>query len=73
MVASTKSLFEALKTTNKKSAEFKDIQLKLMRVVRRNEDALCSKTENTKFSNLSTGLADKFTAEVMQYYPELYI
>jgi hypothetical protein len=73
MVKNNQELFDALKTTNKKSKEFKEIQLSLMRVVRRNEDILCSKTENTHYSNFSTGLADKFTAEIMANYPELYI
>lgn len=66
-----KNLFETLKTMDPKSEEFKDMQLKVIRVVRKNEDALCSKTENSKFSNFSMELANKFMDLVREDYPQI--
>jgi hypothetical protein len=71
MVETHKDLFASLKKADRKSEEFKDIQLKVLRIVRRNEDALCKKTESTKFMSFSLGLADKFLEVVRSEYPEI--
>jgi hypothetical protein len=75
MLKINKALFDELKLKSKKpkSAEFKEIQLKVLRVVRRNEDALCAKTENTHYSSFSTNLADKFWEQARANYPEIDI
>lgn len=72
MVKNNKVLFDSLKITNKDSEEYKDLKQKLLRIIRKNEDILCSKTENTHYSNFSTNLADKFQAEIIAQYPEIY-
>jgi hypothetical protein len=73
MLKINRKVFEELKLKSAKrnSLEFKEIQLKALRIVRRNEDLLCSKTENTKFSNFSLGLSDKFWELVRADYPEI--
>ena len=73
MIENNKELFDELKTwgTKPKSEEFQETQRKALRVARRNEDMLCSKTENTRFSNFSTNLADKFWEKIRAEYPEI--
>lgn len=73
MIENNQELFDSLKTLPKKSEDFKSAQRAAMRIVRKNEDLLCKRTENTKFTNFSTNLADKFTEEVQTNYPEVYI
>ncbi|MFA6981963.1 MAG: hypothetical protein WC243_03005 [Patescibacteria group bacterium] len=73
MIEKNKELFDELKlrSTNPKSEDFKEVQRKALRIVRRSEDTLCSKTENTHFSSFSSGLADKFWEMVRSNYPEI--
>ncbi len=73
MIDINKDLFDELKLKSKspKSEEFREIQLKAVRVARRSEDRLCSKMENTKNSNFSTVLADKFWSLIRADYPEI--
>jgi len=74
MIERYKEVFEDLKKYSKKpkSEEFREVQFKAMRIVRRNEDALCSKTENNRrFSSFSTSLSDKFWEKIRSEYPEI--
>lgn len=71
MIDTNKELFDTLKKTGRNSKNFSDIQLKVLRIVRRNEDALCKKTESTKFMSFSLTLADKFMEMVRANYPEI--
>jgi hypothetical protein len=63
--------FDELKKLDRKSEEFKSLQLKVIRIIRKNEDQLCAKTENTKFANFSLQLADKFWELIRKDYPEV--
>ncbi len=73
MIELNKSAFEELKEKGKnpKSEEFAEIQRKIIRIVRRTEDRLCSKTENARYGSFSTNLADKFWEKVRESYPEV--
>lgn len=71
LIENNKELFDKLKSAPKDTEEFNELQRRVLRIVRRAEDALCSKTENTHFSNFSTGLADKFWEEIRANYPEI--
>ena len=66
-------MFEELKqkARNPKSEEFKEIQRKILRIIQKNEDNLCSKTESTKYLNFSAGLSDKFRDKIRKNYPEI--
>lgn len=81
MMDTNKELFEKyaeLKRQNRKKSpeleeEYQDIKFKILRVIRKNEDMLCAKSENTKqFSNYSQSLADKFQEEIRQNLPDIY-
>jgi hypothetical protein len=71
MLENNSEIFEALKKAKRGTAEFKESQRAALRIVRKNEDILCKRTENTKFTNFSTGLADKFMELVRANYPEI--
>lgn len=71
MIEYNEEVFRALKELDRKSQEFKEIQRKAVRIVHQYENALCNRTESTKFSKFSTGLSDKFMEEVRRDYPEI--
>jgi len=71
MLENNSEIFEALKKAKRGTTEFKEAQRAALRIVRKNEDILCKRTENTKFTNFSTGLADKFMEIVRADYPEI--
>lgn len=66
-------LFQELKakSAKPKSADFKELQRKVLRVIHENENVLCLRTESTKFSSFSAGLADKFWERIRSEYPEI--
>jgi hypothetical protein len=74
MIAENAELFDELKKLGKtpNSDEFRGVQFKVLRVIRKNENLLCRKTENTKYSGFSTNLADKFGELIRADYPEVY-
>lgn len=49
--------------------EFNEVGEKVLRVVRRYENMLCGKSENSGYGKYSTGLSDKFWGEVRAYLP----
>ena len=51
--------------------ELSDIKNKLLRVIRKNEDRLCSKTESTHYSAYSEGLALKYWEEIRKLFPNI--
>lgn len=75
MMENNQEVFDLMKTlsTKPKSPEFKEVQLKVLRIARKTEDKLCSKMENTRNSSFSTGLADKFWEKIRAEYPEIDI
>jgi hypothetical protein len=73
MVKYNHDLFDELKleSADPKSEKFKEVQHKLLRVIHINENALCSKTEGTHYSNFSVNLADRFWEKIRDNYPEI--
>lgn len=71
MIEYNSEVFEKLKSLDRNSDDFKDIQRKAVRIVHQYENALCNRTESTKFSKFSAGLSDKFMEEVRRDYPEI--
>ncbi len=76
MLLANKELFEKyilLEATYKKDKavkdELKQIKEQVLRVIQRNENKLCARSENTNHGMFSTGLADKFWTEVRQEFP----
>ncbi len=51
--------------------EFENLRQQLYRTIRKNEDKLCARSENTKYLMYSQGLADKFWEEVRTRFPKL--
>ena len=73
MMLANKSLFEELKSLsfNPASEEFKELQRKLIRIIKKAEDRLCAKTESARYGSFSNNLADKFWEKIRQNYPEI--
>jgi hypothetical protein len=44
---------------------------KVLRVIRRYEDSLCAKSENSGFGKFSENLSEKFWEEVRAYLPQI--
>lgn len=44
---------------------------KILRIIRRYEDALCAKSENSGYGKFSTNLSEKFWEEVRAYLPRI--
>lgn len=51
--------------------DFNNQGRKVMRIVRRFEDALCAKSENSGFGKFSENLSEKFWEEVRSYLPHI--
>lgn len=79
MLKNNKAIFDQYLELEEKylvnPAEFKEelesIKNKLMRILRKNEDMLCSKSENTKYGVYSESLAMKFWEEVRAVFPKI--
>jgi hypothetical protein len=79
MLTENKALFEeysklqdAYDSNHKKyKDELTDVKNRLLRVIRRNEDRLCARTENTHYSAYSENLALKFWEEIRIIYPKI--
>lgn len=50
---------------------FNEMGQKILRIIRRYEDELCSKSENSGFGKFSTNLSDKFWEQVRGYFPQI--
>lgn len=50
---------------------FNEMGQKVLRIIRRYEDELCSKSENSGFGKFSTNLSDKFWEQVRGYFPHI--
>jgi hypothetical protein len=51
--------------------EFNEKGQKVLRIIRRYEDSLCSKSENSGFAVFSENLAEKFWDEVRIFLPHI--
>ena len=79
MLAENKDLFaeyEKLEESYARSpAKYKEelgeMRRKLLRIMRKHEDRLCARTENTKYANYSENLAMLFWQEVRVLFPNV--
>lgn len=51
--------------------EYNDIGVKALRIIRRYENELCSKSENSGFGKFSAHLSDKFWEQVRVSFPKI--
>lgn len=51
--------------------EFNEKGQKVLRIIRRYEDELCSKSENSGFGKFSENLSELFWGEVRSYLPKI--
>jgi hypothetical protein len=49
--------------------QFNEEGTKALRIIRRYENALCAKSENSSYGKFSSNLSDKFWEEVRAYLP----
>lgn len=78
MLEENSFLFNEFKVTHKdyelgtiSQEEFTDKGLPVIRVIRRYDNELCSKSENSKFGKFSLNLSDKFWEEVRMEFPKI--
>ena len=79
MCEENKLLFDEFKKyhdmldSNDKSAKdkFNELGRKVLRVVRRYENELCAKSENSGFGRYSVNLSEKFWEEVRSHFPRI--
>ena len=79
MLTTNKDLFDAYeallknydKSPKKFANETSEMQFKLLRVIKKTEDKLCARTENTGRGVYSTALADKFWEEIRSKFPRI--
>lgn len=77
MLEDNQTLFNSFKQTHDQYAkdketmqdQFNEEGTKALRVIRRYENALCSKSENTSYGKFSATLSDKFWEEIRAYLP----
>lgn len=77
MLEDNQKLFEEFKTTHdnfgknpsKWKDKFNEEGTKILRVIRRYENNLCSRSENTGFAKYSANLSDKFWEQVRAFLP----
>lgn len=72
MVEENQYLFDDFKKLSPEDEKFNEVGNKVLRVVRRYEDELCSKSEGGRYGKFSEGLSEKFQAEVHTYLPSLH-
>jgi len=79
MLSFQKELFAEFKEIHDKYAkepekwqkEFNEVGSKVIPIVQRWENNLCSKSESGKYGKFSSTLADKFWAEVRVHFPKI--
>jgi hypothetical protein len=49
--------------------QFHEVGTKVLRIIRRYENVLCAKSENSGYGKFSSSLSDKFWEEVRAYLP----
>lgn len=51
--------------------EFDEKGQKILRIIRRYDNELCAKSENSGFGKFSVSLSDKFWEQVRAYFPKI--
>lgn len=72
MLEDNQDLFnEFQKLEDSSSDEFHTVGNKVLRVIRRYEDELCSRSEGGQYGKFSQNLSEKFWQEVRGYFPRI--
>lgn len=71
MIEENQYLFDEFKKLKVDDELFHDIGNKVLRIIRRYEDELCSKSEGGRYGKFSENLSEKFQAEVHAYLPTI--
>jgi hypothetical protein len=79
MLASQQDLFKEFKEIRDKYAvdpkkwqeQFNEVGIKVVPVIQRWENNLCSKSESGKYGKFSSNLADKFWGEIRVHFPKI--
>lgn len=79
MLAENKDLFSEYekleenyaKNPSKYKEELGEMRRKLLRIMRKHEDRLCARTENTKYANYSENLAMLFWQDIRAIFPNV--
>ncbi|NMB70513.1 hypothetical protein GYA27_04980 [candidate division WWE3 bacterium] len=79
MLAENKDLFSEyekleenyVKNPSKYKEELGEMRRKLLRIMRKHEDRLCARTENTKYANYSENLAMLFWQDIRAIFPNV--
>lgn len=74
-----KNIFDPFKDIHDKYAlspekwqnEFNETGQEILRIIRRYENNLCSKSESGKYSRFSANLSDKFWTEIRLIFPKI--
>ncbi len=68
MLEENQELFNQFKALTLDDEAFHDVGNKVLRVIRRYEDELCSKSEGGRYGKFSENLSEKFQEEVHGYF-----
>jgi hypothetical protein len=71
MLEDNQDLFNHFKSLGADTDAFNEEGNKVLRVIRRYEDELCSRSESGVFSKYSENLSEKFWEEVRGYFPQI--
>ncbi len=66
-----KLIHDEFVANRKEREEFDEKGGKVLRIIRRYEDMLCAKSENSGFGRYSENLSEKFWEEVRSYFPRI--
>ena len=71
MLEENQELFNDFKKLDDTAGDFHSAGNKVLRVIRRYEDELCSRSEGGGFSKFSENLSEKFWEEIRGYFPTI--
>lgn len=71
MIEENQYLFNEFKKLTPEDEGFNDMGNKVLRIVRRYEDELCSKSEGGRYGKFSENLSEKFQQEVHAFVPTI--
>mgnify|MGYP007050220079 CR=1 FL=1 len=71
MLEENQELFNEFNALSTSDEDFHDTGNKVLRVIRRYEDELCSKSEGGKYGKFSANLSEKFQGEVRGYFKHI--
>ena len=72
MLEENQFLFNEFKKLEPTDETFNEMGNKVLRIVRRYEDELCSKSEGGRYGKFSENLSEKFQQEVHAFLPTIH-